>query len=128
MHRQACAPFFSSACFRCRCGAQADPRACLVVAVSEGDAFTARCGTAENHEQIKVRIAAIDAPGMGQPFGPRARNALRDLRRGEMAKIDPITMDRHGRTVAYVKGAGKPWFGYPRRDMSRICPAVRVAE
>lgn len=83
--------------------AQADPRACLVVAVSEGDAFTARCGAAENHEQIKVRIAAIDAPEMDQPFGLRARNALRDLCHGETAKIDPIAMDRHGRTVAYVE-------------------------
>lgn len=35
---------------------------CLVVAISDGDTLTARCGAPGAYHQVKVRIAAIDAP------------------------------------------------------------------
>ena len=35
---------------------------CLVIAISDGDTLTARCGQAGAYRPLKVRIAAIDAP------------------------------------------------------------------
>ncbi len=35
---------------------------CLVVAISDGDTLTVRCGAPGAYQQVKVRIAAIDAP------------------------------------------------------------------
>ena len=48
---------------------------CLVVSVSDGDTLT--CLT-PNKKQIKVRLAEIDAPEKGQPFGQKAKKALSD--------------------------------------------------
>ena len=44
----------------------AESRTCLVVGVSDGDTITARCGDPVAYEQIRVRIAGIDAPEKGQ--------------------------------------------------------------
>ena len=55
---------------------------CLIVGVSDGDTLTARCITsdaAHPHQQVKVRLAEIDAPELGQPFGRRAKQQLSDL-------------------------------------------------
>lgn len=35
---------------------------CLVVAVSDGDTLTARCGQPGSYQEVKVRLAEIDAP------------------------------------------------------------------
>lgn len=42
-------------------------RTCLVVGISDGDTLTARCGRLGAYEEVKVRIAAIDAPERAQP-------------------------------------------------------------
>ncbi len=43
-----------------------------VVGVSDGDTITVLVG---GHEQIKVRLAEIDAPEKAQPFGQRSKQA-----------------------------------------------------
>jgi endonuclease YncB( thermonuclease family) len=53
-------------------------------------------------QQIRVRIAFIDAPEKGQPFGQRAKQALRELVFGKDVKLRPHSIDRHGRLVARV--------------------------
>lgn len=83
---------------------------CLVVGISDGDTLTARCptdDTAHPYQQVKVRIAAIDAPEKAQPFGQRSRQNLADLCFKVEATITPKTKDRYGRTVADVECRGQ---------------------
>lgn len=75
-----------------------------VVGISDGDTITAL--TADK-QQIKVRLAAIDAPERKQPFGTRSREALAELCFNQQAKIQPSTTDRYGRTVGTVQCRGK---------------------
>ena len=76
---------------------------CLVVAVSDGDTLTARCGAAHAPYQVKVRIAAIDAPETRQAFGPQARKNLTHLCLRQRARIQVLEKDRYGRSVANVR-------------------------
>lgn len=83
---------------------------CLVVGVSDGDTLTARCPTADPahpFQQIKVRLAEIDAPESGQPYGRRSKEHLSELCFNVEATIRPTTTDRWGRTVARVECRGK---------------------
>jgi endonuclease YncB( thermonuclease family) len=80
---------------------------CLIVAVSDGDTLKARCGELGDYEQVIVRLAEIDAPEKGQPFGRRSKEALADLCFKTYARIEPITTDRYGRTVARVHCGGE---------------------
>lgn len=77
-------------------------RTCLVVGVSDGDTITARCGTPGAFEQVKVRLAAIDAPERRQPFGARSKQALSDLAFGREAQLECAKVDRYGRSVCNV--------------------------
>ena len=76
---------------------------CLVVAVSDGDTLTARCGSASAPFQIKVRIAAIDAPETRQAYGPQSRKNLTQLCLRQRARIQVLEKDRYGRSVANVR-------------------------
>lgn len=73
---------------------------CKVIDVSDGDTFT--CFTDEN-EEVKVRLAEIDAPEMNQPYGDRSKQSLFSLISSEMVRLDVQDTDRYGRTVARVK-------------------------
>lgn len=86
---------------------QAQARTCLVVGVSDGDTLTARCGSPGDYEQVKVRIAAIDAPESRQPYGQRSKQALSSLCYMERARISPRDTDRYGRIVADVRCRGE---------------------
>lgn len=79
---------------------------CLVVAISDGDTLAARCGPPGAYRQVKVRIAAIDAPELRQAFGQRARQNLARLCLRQQARIEPLNQDAYGRTVANVRCAG----------------------
>lgn len=71
---------------------------CLVVAIADGDTLTALCG----QEQVKVRLAEIDAPEKAQPFGQRSKQSLSDLCYQKQAEINIQTKDHYGRSVARV--------------------------
>lgn len=79
---------------------------CLVVAISDGDTLTARCGTPGAYQQVKVRVAAIDAPERRQAFGQKARQNLARLCFKQRATLQPIEKDSYGRTVANVRCGG----------------------
>lgn len=83
------------------------PRTCLVVGVADGDTLTARCGQPGAYEQVKVRLAEIDAPEKKQPFGERSRQSLASLCFQREAVLRPTTIDRYGRTVARVECDGR---------------------
>lgn len=87
--------------------ASATPRTCLVVGIADGDTLTARCGQAGAYEQVKVRLAEIDAPEKKQPFGERSRQNLAGLCFQREAVLRPTTTDRYGRNVARVECDGR---------------------
>ena len=76
---------------------------CKVVGVSDGDTITALC---QSREQVKVRLAEIDAPEKAKPFGAKSKQSLSDLCFGKAAQIAEQDRDRYGRTVARVRCAG----------------------
>ncbi|WP_349238326.1 thermonuclease family protein [Acidovorax sp. JG5] len=76
---------------------------CLVVAISDGDTLTARCGTPGAYQPMKVRIAAIDAPERKQAFGQRAQQHLAQLCFKQRATLHAMDEDHYGRTVANVR-------------------------
>lgn len=80
---------------------------CLVVGISDGDTLTARCGEPSAYEQVKVRLAGVDAPEKRQPFGQKSRQHLAHLCFQVEARITPRSTDRYGRTVADVECRGQ---------------------
>jgi len=75
----------------------------LVIAISDGDTLT----VLHDQQQVKIRLAEIDAPEKKQPFGTRSRQALAELCFKEQATIRPTARDRYGRTVAKVECKGQ---------------------
>ncbi len=69
--------------------------------IHDGDTLRVR---SPKGEVIKVRFACVDAPELKQPMGEEARNHLRSLvnRGGNKVKVQAITVDRYGRTVAQL--------------------------
>lgn len=71
--------------------------------VSDGDTITAL----RDNEPVKIRLNGIDCPEKGQPFGARAKQPTSDMAFGKTVRIDPVTTDRYGRTVAWVSVNGE---------------------
>ena len=78
----------------------------LVSAIADGDTLTARCEVANGTENIKIRLAEIDAPEKGQAFGARSKQHLAELCFQKEATVAPRAKDRYLRTVAYVECQG----------------------
>lgn len=74
-----------------------------VVAVADGDTLTV---LVNEHDQIKVRLAEIDAPEKAQPFGQISKQSLSAMCFGKDAVLQKTDTDRYGRTVAKVYCAG----------------------
>jgi endonuclease YncB( thermonuclease family) len=75
----------------------------LVVSVHDGDTLTVLIGK----QQLKVRLAEVDAPELRQPFGQRSRQSLAAICFHETAKVELIARDRYGRSVGKVQCSGK---------------------
>jgi endonuclease YncB( thermonuclease family) len=73
-----------------------------VVGIADGDTFTLL--TAEK-EEVRIRLAEVDAPESGQPFGNKSRNALARLIFDKDVRVAVQTTDRYGRIV------GRPFVG-----------------
>lgn len=80
------------------------PIIALIVGVSDGDTLTARPA---NGEQMKIRVAEIDAPESRQPYGAASKRSLSDLCFNVHAEILPQKTDRYGRTVARLTCRGE---------------------
>jgi len=70
-----------------------------VVGINDGDTITLLDA---DHVEQRVRLAGIDAPERGQPFGRNAKESLSAIALGRVAEIDWTTRDRYGRIVGKV--------------------------
>lgn len=74
-----------------------------VVDITDGDSLVV---LDPGNFQIRVRLANIDAPEPGQPWGRRSARVLRDLAAGQTVEMVETDRDQYGRVVAdlYVSG------------------------
>ena len=69
------------------------------VGISDGDTIRV---LAVDQQLLRVRVAWIDAPELGQAFGRRAKQLMSALVFGKDVELHPHAIDRYGRTVAMV--------------------------
>jgi endonuclease YncB( thermonuclease family) len=69
-----------------------------VVGVTDGDTLTLLV----DREQVRIRLAQIDAPESNQPYGKKAKAALSTLAFGKQARVEVVDIDRYGRTVGEI--------------------------
>ncbi|MDO4724658.1 MAG: thermonuclease family protein [Comamonadaceae bacterium] len=93
-------------------GALAAPAQCIVTRVSDGDSLQARCQHGARVQQLKLRLRAIDAPELRQPYGQAARQALLRLCLHQRVQLPAsparAQRDRYGRTLVDLHCAGVP--------------------
>lgn len=75
-----------------------------VIHVADGDTLTV---LDDHHQSHRVRIAGIDAPERGQPFGRRAQEALAELAGNRRVIVEGGKTDRYRRRVGIVKVAAR---------------------
>jgi endonuclease YncB( thermonuclease family) len=85
------------------CTAQAGTIIGTVVGIADGDTLTV---LTHDKQDVKIRLAEIDAPEKRQAFGARSKQSLSDLCFGKQAEVISKVKDRYQRTVAHVKCSG----------------------
>lgn len=70
-----------------------------VVGISDGDTITVLL---EGNIQKKLRLAEVDCPESGQPFGKKAKQFTSDQVFGKQISFVETDTDRYGRTIAKV--------------------------
>jgi len=70
-----------------------------VIGVADGDTIT----VLRDKQPQKIRLYGIDCPEKRQPFGKRAKQFTSELVFGKVVEVEPVTVDRYGRTVAFVQ-------------------------
>ena len=69
-----------------------------VVGTSDGDTIK----IFKDGKQVKIRLAAIDCPEKGQPYGQKAKQFTADMVAGKFVKVWETDIDRSGRIVGFV--------------------------
>lgn len=75
-----------------------------VVSIADGDTLTV---LDPRNAQHKVRLAGIDAPESGQPFGQASKRNLSALAFGKQVSIETKKTDRYGRAIGLVTFDGQ---------------------
>lgn len=78
---------------------QADNLTGRVVGIADGDTLTLLDASNTQH---RIRLAGIDAPEKGQPFGQVCRQSLSDLAYDRMVAVEASKLDRYGRVIGKV--------------------------
>lgn len=73
-----------------------------VIHVADGDTLTV---LDDQHHSHKIRLAGIDAPERGQPFGRRSAEALVRLTTNRFVTVDGGKTDRYQRRIGIVRVA-----------------------
>lgn len=76
----------------------------IVIGVHDGDTLTVLDSAKVQH---KVRLAGIDAPELGQPWGQRSKQGLSAAAYQKLVEVDWHKRDRYGRLVGKVRIDGK---------------------
>lgn len=87
------------ACFQAACTTPVNAASCTVIKVADGDSFTCRM---KSGKKQFIRMSGIDAPEITQAYGKNARNALKTALLGKKVRLENISQDRYGRTLATV--------------------------
>ncbi|MFQ3665097.1 MAG: thermonuclease family protein [Sphingomonadaceae bacterium] len=84
-----------------------------VLRVKDGDSVVVE--RVPQKRVMEIRLAGIDAPELGQPWGIQSREALRRMIGGRMVRVEVTDRDRYGRYV------GRMWVGrtYVNAEMTR---------
>ena len=69
-----------------------------VVKVADGDTIT----VLRDSEQIKIRLACIDASEKAQPYGSAARQSMSEMLFGKEVRVVEQGRDRYGRIIGRV--------------------------
>jgi endonuclease YncB( thermonuclease family) len=69
-----------------------------VVRIADGDSIT----VLNDRTPVKIRLYGIDCPEKGQAFGKRAKQFTSKMVFQKQVRIEQVTKDRYGRTVAWV--------------------------
>ncbi len=97
-----------------------------VIGITDGDTLTL---LTPDKQQIKVRLAEIDTPESGQPFGSKAKEALSALAFGRQARVAVVDRDRYGRIVGRVyvgdTDVNAPWCAKEPPGCIASTPAIR---
>jgi hypothetical protein len=83
----------------------------LVVAIADGDTLTV---LNEDFQQVKIRLAEIDAPEKKQPFGSRSRQSLGELCHEKRAEVRVTTSTATSASSAAC--AAPAWMRTPHRS------------
>jgi endonuclease YncB( thermonuclease family) len=105
-----------------------------VVGVADGDTIT----VLRDKQQVRIRFYGIDCPEGGQAFSKKAKQFTSDKVFGKVVEVEPVDVDRYGRTVALVAvfrrlvneelvNAGFAWV-YTRYCDRPICERWKVLE
>jgi len=70
-----------------------------VIGITDGDTFTLMT---TDRDKLKIRLAEIDTPESGQPYGKKARQALSELIFQKDVIVIQTDTDRYGRIVGKV--------------------------
>lgn len=70
-----------------------------VIGISDGDTLTI---LTPEKEQIKIRLAGIDAPEKTQPYGQKSKQILSDEVFDQTVEVETKELDKYGRTIGYV--------------------------
>jgi endonuclease YncB( thermonuclease family) len=70
-----------------------------VIGVHDGDTVTLLM---EGNQQVKIRLAQIDAPESDQAFGQRSKQSLSDMVFNKNIRVEKETIDKYGRTVGTI--------------------------
>jgi endonuclease YncB( thermonuclease family) len=70
-----------------------------VVGISDGDTITILLN---NNQNVRVRLAQIDAPEKHQDFGQRSKESLSEMIYLKDVKVKIWDMDRYGRIVGQI--------------------------
>jgi endonuclease YncB( thermonuclease family) len=77
------------------------------VGVHDGDSMTLLVDTPAGPRQSKVRLDAIDAPELGQPFSNRSKQMLSGMVFDKECSVESLGPDKYGRTIGRVAVDGK---------------------
>ncbi len=69
-----------------------------VTAVASGDTIT----VLKDGQALDIRLAALDCPEEGQPFGPEAKKFTANLVANKIVKIWPAGTNRSGQSLAFI--------------------------